>query len=61
MGCNADKVQFKRKAAQNMETVRFEVIRPDGMKSVLTDYISCGKHWDDQGQRISVFWNIKNY
>lgn len=61
MGCNADEVQFKRKAAQNMETVRFEVIRPDGMKSVLTDYISCGKHWDDQGQRISVFWNINNY
>lgn len=61
MGGNAEDIDFKRKPARDGETVRFEVVRPDGMLSVLTDYISCGKRWEDYGQRISVFWNIKKY
>lgn len=61
MGGNAADVRFERKPAREGEAVRFEVVRPDGMLSVLTDYASCGKHWDDPGQRISVFWNIKKH
>lgn len=61
MGGNADEIVFQRAPAHDGEAVRFEVVRPDGMISVLTDYASCGKHWDDQGQRISVFWNIKKH
>lgn len=60
MGSNICGAVFERKASVEPELIRYEVFS-NGNRLILTDYASCGKHWDDFGQKISVFCNVKKY
>lgn len=61
LGVNADEAVFERKDAVDPELVRFESVCSNGNRYLLTDYASCGKLWDDFGQKISVFCDVKKY
>ena len=45
--------------AQEGETVRVAILKKDGTELVLTDYASCGKMWNGEKARITVWQNIK--
>ena len=54
-----DKLEINRVESQNDELVRFE-LRSDNESLILTDYASCGKKWEDDNSRVSVWLTNKN-
>ena len=51
-----DRLIVNQLDAEAGETVRFTVKTEDG-DLLLTDYASCGKHWTEERNRISVWLN----
>ena len=49
---------FKRLPAESGELLRIS-LECEGEDILLTDYASCGKHWNNQNARVSVWLNAK--
>ena len=48
----------ERAAPEAGETVRFLLEKQGGGHAVLTDYASCGKHWDKPNAAVSVWQEL---